>query len=175
MKNLLLKIFDRQKWKQWNSAIKEILYFAGLSLSTPVLTILFFAMNNQGVKQHIINEFSKGTFFLLTVSFIASALFSVAEVHDKGPIPGKSSFVLLAIILALLSESYVIAKNLGIEFSNITLVIITSIICLIGATVLYLIAIVNKLKPSPATQIRKEECNFSEQYAKHRMEGRVNE
>ncbi|MBQ7393485.1 MAG: hypothetical protein IJV89_03935 [Lentisphaeria bacterium] len=174
MKNLSLPNTNPSKfslwWTKWHPVIKEIFFFTGLSLSTQIVTLALALMLGDSVKYSFRQEFTEGSFFLLTVSFIASALFSVSESHNKGPIPGKSYFISFSILLVLLSETYVVFRKFNIVFQNFFWVVALSCICLIGATILYGIAIAHRAKIAPHIEMREQEQDFTQKYSNHRRD-----
>lgn len=172
MKNLSSPITNPSKvwllWGKWHPVIKEIIYFAGLSLSPQIVTFVLALMLGDSVKYSFKQEFIDGSFFLLTVSFIASALFSVSESHYKGEIPGKSYFIFFSIFLVSVSETYVVLKKFNTPFQNYSCIVCLSCICLIGATILYGIAIAHRANIAPHLEMREQEQDFTKMYAEHR-------
>ena len=158
----------RLLWGKWHPVIKEIIFFAGLSLSPQIVTLVLALMHGDSVKYILKQEFINGSFFLLTVSFIASALFSVSESHNKGAIPGKSYFLSFSILFVLVSETYVVFTKFNIPFQNFYWIVCLSCICLVGATILYGIAIAHRANVAPHLEMREQEQDFTEMYAKHR-------
>lgn len=155
-------------WGKWHPVIKEIFFFAGLSLSPQIVTFLLALMLGDSVKYSFKQEFIDGSFFLLTVSFIASALFSVSESHNKGAIPGKSYFIGFSILFVSVSETYVVFKKVNIPFQNYPWIVCLSCVCLIGATILYGIAIAHRANIAPHLEMREQEQDFTKMYTEHR-------